>query len=77
MLPSYETPLPIIGIIKLEQHASEYSLYPGLYPVIYFEERCVQIPIYQNDTPDFIYIQREHIDEWIKFNDRQTKHGSS
>jgi hypothetical protein len=68
MLPVFE-PLQIHGIIRVETHAKKYGLHPGLYPVIYFEMRSVQIPIDIDDGPDFIYIDRDDIDEWVQFTD--------
>lgn len=57
----------IIGYALLTDDASKYDMPAGLYPIVYFEERCVQIAVDVGD-PDFLWIHREHF-EWIQLNE--------
>lgn len=47
--------------------AKKYNLLPGLYPIIYFEEKSVQISAYEKGDPDLLWIQREDFN-WVKIN---------
>ena len=67
-LPRLDRPINLTGFIRVEKNAKKYGIPMGIYPVIYFEMYSVQIPVILSiDDPDFMYIDREDIDEWIEF----------
>ena len=51
------------GLIKICKYADVYNIPKGWYPVTYFEESNVEIPIM--DKYDFMRINRKHIDKWL------------
>lgn len=58
-----EAPIEVLGLALITTKASKYGLRAGYYPIIYFEERCVQVAI--EDEYDFLYISREDM-QWIQ-----------
>lgn len=59
----------IIGYAKVLERIywGNAIIYPGLYPIIYFEQNSVQIAVDVGD-PDFCWIDRDKF-EWIKIED--------
>ena len=58
----------IIGLAKIDKvlEGDDKKIYPGIYPIVYFEEYSVQIAIVGEH--DFEYVSRENF-EWLKIED--------